>query len=354
MKRLIVVCAIFALIAPLFPRVNPVYAQGNVNPCPSADSPGCTNGLPSDAYQKLLDDMKANPAPDVSPVPEDKHDVWSYSFWKVLPDTDLFDAPNGNVVSKMDNGFNFVGIYKQSGRFAQLRNKLWVRKTSLKQTYSSDFSGLLIDKDKPPKYPMAWVIQASIPANIPGGVRDPKVAAISRYTLLNIYATVHVDQWDWYLVGPGQWLEQRKVARVIPATRPTGAQKWVAVDLYEQVATIYEGDQMIAATLISSGLSSWQTNVGTFKVWRRVQTTPMTGAMGQPDFYSLPAVPYVLFFDNQISLHGTYWHDGFGFRHSHGCVNMSISDAQWLYNWAGADDVTVVVWDSRPATDSAG
>src|SRR5258708_28760584 len=185
MKRLIVVCAIFALIAPLFPRVNPAYAQGNVNPCPSADSPGCTNGLPSDAYQKLLDNMKAYPAPDVAPVPEDKHDVWSYSFWKVLPDTDLYDAPNGNAVGKMDNGFNFVGIYKQSAGFAQLRNKLWVRKTSLKQTYSSDFSGVLIDKDKPLKYPIAWILQASIPASVPAGRCDPPGSPLTRSPLVN-------------------------------------------------------------------------------------------------------------------------------------------------------------------------
>ena len=39
-------------------------------------------------------------------------------FWKVLPDTQLYDAPNGNVVGKIDNGFNFVGIYKQQDGFA--------------------------------------------------------------------------------------------------------------------------------------------------------------------------------------------------------------------------------------------
>jgi len=40
-----------------------------------------------------------------------------------------------------------------------------------------------------------------------------------------------------------------------------------------------------------------------------------------------------MYFDNDISLHGTYWHDGFGYRHSHGCVNLSISDAHYLFNW---------------------
>jgi hypothetical protein len=232
-----------------------------------------------------------------------------------------------------------------------MRNKTWLRRSSLKQTFSSPFAG--VQFDKPLAYPIAWVIQASLPSKVPGGVRDPKTPAINRYTLVNIFATVTVDGWEWYLVGPGQWLEQRKVARIKHATRPADAStKWVSVDLYEQVLTAYEGDTMVFATLISSGLTQFQTNVGVFKVWRQAKTTPMSGAMGQPDFYSLPSVPYVMFFDNDISLHGTYWHDGFGFKHSHGCVNMSISDARWVYEWAGAvegshPDLTVQVWDSR-------
>ena len=40
-----------------------------------------------------------------------------------------------------------------------------------------------------------------------------------------------------------------------------------------------------------------------------------------------------MYFDNSISLHGTYWHDDFGYRRSHGCVNLSVSDARWLYEW---------------------
>ena len=32
-------------------------------------------------------------------------------------------------------------------------------------------------------------------------------------------------------------------------------------------------------------------------------------------------------------MHGTYWHGDFGYRRSHGCVNLSISDARWIYDW---------------------
>ena len=61
---------------------------------------------------------------------------------------------------------------------------------------------------------------------------------------------------------------------------------------------------------------------GLFKIWDRHEILRMTGATDQPDFYFLPLVPWVMYFNkDEQALHGTYWHDGFGFRRSHGCVN---------------------------------
>ena len=41
-----------------------------------------------------------------------------------------------------------------------------------------------------------------------------------------------------------------------------------------------------------------------------------------------------MFFFQDYALHGAYWHDGFGYKKSRGCVNMSIRDAQWLFTWS--------------------
>jgi hypothetical protein len=43
-----------------------------------------------------------------------------------------------------------------------------------------------------------------------------------------------------------------------------------------------------------------------------------------------------MFFDieNEIALHGAYWHDRFGYKHSHGCVNLPPLDAEWVYFWS--------------------
>jgi hypothetical protein len=32
--------------------------------------------------------------------------------------------------------------------------------------------------------------------------------------------------------------------------------------------------------------------------------------------------------------HTAYWHDQFGTRRSHGCVNLAPRDARWLYFWS--------------------
>jgi lipoprotein-anchoring transpeptidase ErfK/SrfK len=113
--------------------------------------------------------------------------------------------------------------------------------------------------------------------------------------------------------------------------------RWVAVDLYEQTLVAYEDDTPVFATLVSTGRELTPTNEGLFDVWAKLPRDRMAGSTGAPNAYALQSVPWVMYFDDSISLHGTYWHNMFGYRHSRGCVNLSISDAKWLFDWfAGA------------------
>ena len=119
-----------------------------------------------------------------------------------------------------------------------------------------------------------------------------------------------------------------------PARQPEDvAGHWVAVDLFEQTLIAYEDDRPVFATVVSSGLSDWPTTEGLFKVWARLRKDTMSGATGEPDAYYVQNVPWVMYFKGGISLHGTYWHGDFGYRRSHGCVNLSVSDAHWIYDW---------------------
>jgi lipoprotein-anchoring transpeptidase ErfK/SrfK len=178
-----------------------------------------------------------------------------------------------------------------------------------------------------------------------------------RYTRVSLYSEVEVDGYIWYQIGENQWVHQFNVAKILSVPRPEEitTTKWVSVDLYEQVLIAYEGSTPVFSTLISSGLADWPTNEGVFNVYMRRERTVMSGGYGAEDFYFLEEVPWTMFFDHDIALHGTFWHDGFGYRQSHGCVNMSIIDAHWLFNWSSdvkdwtvedSPDLSVYVYSS--------
>jgi lipoprotein-anchoring transpeptidase ErfK/SrfK len=109
---------------------------------------------------------------------------------------------------------------------------------------------------------------------------------------------------------------------------------WVEVNLFEQTLAVYVGDRMVYATLVSSGLPGWDTPPGLSQVWLKVAIGKMSGGYNRPDYYFLEDVRWTMYFNQDIGLHTAYWHDGFGYKHSHGCVNLAPLDAKWLFEWA--------------------
>ncbi|MBI5465434.1 L,D-transpeptidase [Candidatus Gottesmanbacteria bacterium] len=110
-------------------------------------------------------------------------------------------------------------------------------------------------------------------------------------------------------------------------------EKWVEIDLSEQKLYAHEGDKIVYTFLISSG--KWApTPKGEFRIWIKLRYSSMHGGNKEDGtYYYLPNVPYVMYFYNGYGLHGTYWHNNFGTPMSHGCVNLSIPDAEKLYEW---------------------
>ena len=126
--------------------------------------------------------------------------------------------------------------------------------------------------------------------------------------------------------------------------RPLGVgpnERWIDVDLSTQTLRAFEGNELIFETLISSGLANTPTVTGQFRIWLRYESQTMDGSQLGYDYY-LENVPYVMYFYEDYALHGAYWHSNFGTPMSHGCVNMDISDAQWVYSWAGEGTVVNV------------
>lgn len=132
--------------------------------------------------------------------------------------------------------------------------------------------------------------------------------------------------------------------KTAPAPQPGGgaapapvAGRWIDINLSAQRLTAYQGQTAVFSTLISSGIAGRRTPTGRFAVRTKIPSQRMVGPG-----YNLPGVPWVMYFAGANAIHGTYWHNNFGRPMSHGCVNMRIPDAQWLYNWASIGTPVVV------------
>ena len=190
-----------------------------------------------------------------------------------------------------------------------------------------------------PAQPLAFV-RRKVALRLPGQKKPPKAAADivwqARYDRMQVKA-VHGDKVE----VAGGWLPKSMVRIVAPVERPKGvgdADRWIHVDLGQQVLAAYEGDKMVFATLVSTGKSgkaSTKTHPGAYQIYGKT----VHGSMrGKPwDDYYAEEVPWVMHFDGGRALHGAYWHDQFGVEKSHGCINLSPADAAWLFKWIPPD-----------------
>ena len=99
----------------------------------------------------------------------------------------------------------------------------------------------------------------------------------------------------------------------------------------------YDGEILFMTEPISTGLNLTPTPRGTFTIFKMTPSRFMQGPI--PDvsdqIYDLPGVPWNLYFtEDGAVIHGAYWHDHFGKRWSHGCVNLPPQKAKELYFWA--------------------
>lgn len=106
-------------------------------------------------------------------------------------------------------------------------------------------------------------------------------------------------------------------------------ERWIDVDLADQRVYAYQGTELVNNFLVSTGNWNTPTVTGQFPIYAKYPAADMIG-LG----YYLPNVPYVMYFFKDYGLHGTYWHNNFGTPMSHGCVNLRIEDAAWLFDWA--------------------
>jgi uncharacterized protein YraI len=116
--------------------------------------------------------------------------------------------------------------------------------------------------------------------------------------------------------------------------RSPGGPKRIEIDLARQWLYAYEGDVRVFDAPVTTGRDGWNTPRGRFSVYAKVPLQDMSGNM-RGESWHVPDVPHAMFIVGDVALHGTYWHNlfGSGVRISHGCINLPLAAAEWLYNW---------------------
>jgi lipoprotein-anchoring transpeptidase ErfK/SrfK len=154
-----------------------------------------------------------------------------------------------------------------------------------------------------------------------------------------IWYQVLDDKWDKRYYAPGEHLRiipDEELAPISPNV--PAAQKRIEVQLNNQLVFAYENDNPVFAARASSGAQfsdgTFTTPTGAFMTYHKRPTRHMAAGDLASDGYDLPGVPWVMYINEAgVSLHGTFWHNDFGHPHSHGCVNLSVASAKWLFRW---------------------
>jgi hypothetical protein len=244
---------------------------------------------------------------------------------------------------------SYIDRVDQNGVYYLMQNGGWIPGKGARVSEISNFQGL--EFHATPRNSFGWAFEQIPILNAPGYNTGKTGKQIYPFQTMNIYTTQIVDNEEWYLIGPDEWVEGRKVARVTLNTLPQEGvtpNRWIDVDLAEQTLAVYENNQLVFATVIATGLEPFWTRPGLFQIYQKKATELMRNN-DPSDFYYLDNVPWTMYFDGARALHGAYWRTRFGYPQSHGCVNLSVGDAHWLFNWA-QDGEWVYVHDSTGKT----
>jgi hypothetical protein len=355
---------------------NRIPAQNEPNPEPASGSVVCVPGVyvvaPDDCLPLGPSQGITRAASEGIPYPIQPLPVYTpdtaltdlpYQYFKVTETgTPLFftldDGLANQPANSIEPGFLYVSYqYRaetEQGVFYQLRDNSWIRGDGARAAWT-DFQGLLFSST--PRQSFGWVLGQVPSYQSPGFNAFETGKVYNRYQVVQIYAVRETDENTWLMVGPDEWLDYRQVSRVdVQNAPPEGVTtgRWIDVNLDEQTLAVYQDNQLVFATIVSTGVEPFWTRPGLFQIYEKKDIETMSGstAADRSDYYYLQDVPWTMYFDEKRALHGEYWHTSLGYSRSHGCVNLSVGDSHWLYNWASVGDY-VYVYDpsGRTPTD---
>jgi hypothetical protein len=161
------------------------------------------------------------------------------------------------------------------------------------------------------------------------------VGTLKRWSVITASAggPLHTEN-GWVTLSDGSFVRDDDISRIRPAPVPEDIEpneKWIAVDLKEQLLHAYEGEKLVRVVPCSTGMEG-NTEPGNYRIqWkRRMQTLRPEERLRVED------VQWVMYYYPRkgIAIHAAYWHENFGKPVSHGCVNLPARDARWAFEWS--------------------
>ncbi len=149
------------------------------------------------------------------------------------------------------------------------------------------------------------------------------------YRLTELYGTYG----DVFL-GPAEAFRRIEPEEVAPIS-PDVEDKVVEVNLRRQTVQAFEEGREVFYARCSTGLSGEETEtpIGLYhQIWRKTISIHMSGNIASG--YDTPGIGWTtLFVGEGVAFHATFWHNAYGAKRSHGCVNLRPEDAKWIWRW---------------------
>lgn len=139
--------------------------------------------------------------------------------------------------------------------------------------------------------------------------------------------------------------------------------KVIVVSLSEQAMRVYQDGQLITAFHVVTGMPGHPSLPGTWWIESRQTNITFTSGKkpGQDGYYPPTPIPYAMqYHSGGYYIHESWWRSEYGpykqFPHidyggtsfayegSHGCVNMSDVNIQWLYNFASVTSTKIIIY----------
>ena len=220
----------------------------------------------------------------------------------------------------------------QSGvGFVRTLSGLYVREHELRPMRASTFAGVHLQHGELAS--LGFVIADGAEVRVaPNGTVVRRAKRLERVTISG------EPEHGWLQLSDATYLPARAVARPELRTPPSElepGERFIDVDLARQILVAYQGAEPVFATLISSGRDKPGTRTprGAFRIWVKLRESDMRDSerYALEQSYAIEHVPWVQYFKQGFALHAAFWHDRFGEPHSRGCVNLSPSDARFLF-----------------------